>query len=74
MDNAVYSFGYQIENGIPITPFYYHKSDFELKSLVAYLKSLASARDVREVNRNTFKLHLYPNFNGAEDLINKLFE
>ena len=74
VDNAVYSFGYQIENGIPIAPYYYHKSDVELKMLVPYLKSLASARDVREVNRKTFKLHYYPNFESPEDLLEKLFE
>jgi len=26
VDNAMYSFGYQLENGILIVPFYYHKS------------------------------------------------
>ena len=33
VDNAVYSFGYQLENGIPIIPFYDDKSDEELLHL-----------------------------------------
>ena len=34
VDNAVYSFGYQLENGIPIIPFYEDKSDEELLHLI----------------------------------------
>ena len=30
VDNAVYSFGFQLSNGIPILPFYYDKEDREL--------------------------------------------
>jgi len=30
VDNTVYSFGYQLENGSSIMPFYYNKSDTEL--------------------------------------------
>ncbi len=30
VDNAAYSFGYQIENGIPIIPYYDNKEDREL--------------------------------------------
>jgi CTD small phosphatase-like protein 2 len=30
VDNAVYSFGYQLDNGIPIIPFYEDKRDEEL--------------------------------------------
>lgn len=33
VDNAVYSFGYQLENGIPIIPFYDDKEDEELLHL-----------------------------------------
>lgn len=33
VDNAVYSFGYQLENGIPIIPFYEDKEDEELLHL-----------------------------------------
>jgi len=27
VDNAAYSFGYQLENGVPIIPFYNNKND-----------------------------------------------
>ena len=30
VDNAVYSFGFQLTNGVPILPFYENKSDREL--------------------------------------------
>lgn len=38
VDNASYSFGYQLDNGIPIIPFYNDKSDKELLHLMQYLK------------------------------------
>lgn len=38
VDNAAYSFGYQLENGVPIIPFYSNKNDQELKHLIGYLK------------------------------------
>ena len=34
IDNAVYSFGFQLDNGIPILPFYEDKSDEEMLHLV----------------------------------------
>lgn len=40
VDNAVYSFGYQLENGIPIIPFYDDKEDEELLHLAQYLECI----------------------------------
>ncbi len=37
VDNAAYSYAYQIDNGIPIIPYYEGKNDFELKALHTYL-------------------------------------
>ena len=37
VDNSPYSFGPQIENGIPIIPFFYNKEDRELYNLIGYL-------------------------------------
>mmetsp|Transcript_13943 Transcript_13943/g.11918 ORF Transcript_13943/g.11918 Transcript_13943/m.11918 type:complete len:257 (-) Transcript_13943:179-949(-) len=73
VDNACYSFGYQLDNGIPIVPFYYHKSDTELKTLVPYLKSLYNARDVRDVNTRTFKLHTIAESESHEEAMMKMF-
>ena len=38
VDNAVYSFGYQLDNGVPIIPFYDDPNDEELHHLVFYMK------------------------------------
>ena len=37
VDNAAYSYGLQLGNGIPIIPYYDNKDDTELKSLMGYL-------------------------------------
>ena len=73
VDNAVYSFGYQFDNGIPIIPFYFNKKDNELKSLISYLKSIYHMEDVREANRKLFKLHLYADTESQEDLFARIF-
>ena len=57
VDNSVYSFAFQLNNGIPIIPFYNDKEDEEMKHLVYYLNCLASVEDVREQNMQAFELH-----------------
>ena len=55
VDNAVYSFGYQLENGIPIIPFYDDKHDEELLHLTQYWECLyRTGGDVRDHNRKAF--------------------
>ena len=56
VDNAAYSYGYQLENGLPILPYYDNKSDIELKHLTNYLKNIISVIDVREVNKKLLKV------------------
>ena len=48
VDNSVYSFAYQIDNGIPIIPFCDDPNDEEMVHLVYYLECLAQIEDVRE--------------------------
>ena len=48
VDNAAYSFGFQLNNGIPIIPFYDNKQDEELVHLIYYLNCIAGCEDVRE--------------------------
>ena len=72
VDNACYSFGYQIDNGVPIIPYYDNKKDEELKKLYEYLKGLVN-KDVRETNRDTFRLGVFPKFQNVEDVAENLF-
>ena len=73
VDNAAYSFGFQIDNGVPIIPFYENKNDKELKDLIPFLKTLAKVSDVREILKKTFKMHLYSKYNSLEDVKEDLF-
>ena len=72
VDNAGYSYAYQVDNGIPIIPFYDNKKDDELKTIVSYIKTLAK-NDIRETNKNTFKLHYYRQCKTIEEIENILF-
>lgn len=57
VDNAVYSFGFQLTNGIPILPFYKNRNDRELVQLVNYLKNhIVKAKSFQQVNTAQFKL------------------
>ena len=72
VDNAAYSFGYQIENGIPIIPYYDNKTDKELKILIPYVKFLNSLKDLRDVNKSTFKFHMYTMYDTPEKVLEKV--
>jgi len=61
VDNAAYSYAFQLENGIPILP-YYEGSDYELAALEHYLDEIDRSGDVRELNKATFKFHHYTKF------------
>lgn len=59
VDNAAYSFGYQLDNGIPIVSWTDDPKDEELFNLVDFMKVLACAEDVRTVLRRTFRLSTF---------------
>lgn len=56
IDNSVLSFAYQLENGIPIVPYYEGEEDSELPILSYYLNSICKYRDLREANSIYVKL------------------
>ena len=56
VDNAAYSFGFQLENGVPIISWRDDKHDKELFNLIGYMKMLSEAVDIRELNVQTFHL------------------
>ena len=51
VDNAVYSFGLQLDNGIPITSFKEDPEDHEFDNLIFHLEACAQCDDVREYNK-----------------------
>ncbi|CAD8066789.1 unnamed protein product [Paramecium primaurelia] len=73
IDNASYSYAWQIENGIPILPFYDNKDDRELIDLEKYLKNMIGVSDIREYNRNNLKLHLFVDQRGPYKVLENLF-
>jgi len=56
VDNSVYSFGFQLNNGVPIIPYFNDPADQELVYLAQYVLSMSHAEDVREQNAATFQL------------------
>lgn len=75
VDNAAYSYIYQMDNGIPILPYYHGSTDFELKALQAYIESMLLLKDMRSANRRTFKLHQYKNYYyDLDKLVEELYQ
>jgi hypothetical protein len=56
IDNSVLSFAFQIDNGVPILPFYDNKEDNELLFLKNYLERISDATNLLDVNIKTIKL------------------
>jgi len=56
IDNSIYAFGYQLENGIPITSWYSDKNDRELLCVLEFLESLVGTNDVRPYLKDKYKL------------------
>lgn len=56
VDNAVISFAYQIDNGIPILPFREDKEDTEFLHLIKIMKDISEENDCRAFVRRAFKL------------------
>ncbi|CAD8155104.1 unnamed protein product [Paramecium octaurelia] len=72
IDNASYSFCFQLENGIPIIPFYDNALDKELLYLTTYLMDLMQDQDIPQKNSNNFKTSLFQQDIAFESLITKL--
>jgi len=54
IDNSPQTFGFQIDNGIPITSWFDNDQDNELQQLIAILKEMKDLADVRPFIRKTF--------------------
>lgn len=56
VDNSVFSFAFQLDNGVPIIPWVNDPLDTELLRLIEYFKVVKDVDDVREFNRKLFQL------------------
>lgn len=56
IDNLVYSYAFDLENGIPIKPYISGKNDFELEYLADILSDLKSFMDSRTYIREKLRL------------------
>lgn len=59
IDNSVLSFAFQLDNGIPILPYYDNKDDTELKFLSDYLNMIVKDEDLREENIKHIKMEYF---------------
>lgn len=62
-----------LDNGIPIVPFFQNDQDSELLQLQSYLKYVNLHDDVWKVNRHYFKLYKYKNYRQLDKLFKNLF-
>eukprot|EP01017_Pseudomicrothorax_dubius_P041573 TRINITY_DN6662_c0_g1_i9.p1 TRINITY_DN6662_c0_g1~~TRINITY_DN6662_c0_g1_i9.p1 ORF type:complete len:708 (-),score=168.28 TRINITY_DN6662_c0_g1_i9:1629-3752(-) len=72
VDNASYSFAFQMDNGVPIVPFYDNKADVELQHLVNFLRDIATVPDVRPTLRKIFRMNLLDTCSTVEEAYEKL--
>jgi len=70
VDNLAHSFGFQLENGVPILEFINDKKDEELKHLTEYLLEAYKYDDLREFNKERLRLHEFAG-RRIEDIFNK---
>lgn len=66
VDNLSHSFGFQIDNGVPILEFIDDKKDKELKYLYDHLLEALYVDDIRVFNRKKLKLYQLSEMNMEE--------
>ena len=55
LDNSLFSFANQLNNGILITSFFDDKDDTFLSNVQAYLEYIKNEKDIRQINKDSFK-------------------
>lgn len=56
LDNSLFSFANQLNNGILITSFFSDKNDTFLQNVMDYLDYIKNEKDIREINKDSFRL------------------
>ena len=73
VDNAFYSFAFQLNNGLPILPFYYEKRDLELQDLTEFLKEIHSVHDIRDEIKKRFRMEWWGKFEDPMNVVQSVF-
>lgn len=68
VDNAIYSYFFNMDNGIPCLPYYEDPQDNQLQQLIPFLKKLANVKDVRPYIKKHFETNKHLNFTEIEGL------
>ena len=55
VDNSLFSFANQLNNGILITSFFDDKDDTFLNNVKEYLEYIQNEEDVRKINKESFR-------------------
>lgn len=71
---AAYSYSFQLDNGVPIVPFYDNKADLQLKSLTSYLKSLGVTPNIKQRNAGIMRLSEYCSVKEAKQILTRLYD
>ena len=72
VDNSTFCFLPQLDQGIPIIPFYFKKDDIELLKLKRFLEELHKLPDVPLFLKEYFQLHEYLKAKDLASLAKKL--
>ena len=60
VDNSIVCFAFNLDNGVPISPYMGDNDmDEELIFMTSYLEDAYTYKDIREANRENFKLSEY---------------
>lgn len=59
IDNAIVSFAFHLNNGVPIISWFKNPYDKELQNLISYFTVISEAEDVRDINRSLFHLDTF---------------
>lgn len=72
VDNSANSFAFQLNNGIPIIPYYDNPEDRELIDLMDYLKLIHQEADLRVANGQFFQMKAYQKHPTPKDVLDKV--
>lgn len=71
VDNAVYSYGFNLHNGVPLLPFFGDKKDAELLDLCGFLIKMKDVNDLRKVVKKYFMIDLFEKYAVKSKVLKK---